>query len=80
MSPDACRPWIRTLRPEAHQRLICLSYAGGGAAAYRGWAEALPSSIDVAPIVLPGRETRMSEPPVSDVQALVQAMAPMEWP
>lgn len=53
---------------------MCLPHAGGGSAAYRGWAELLPG-VDVCPVVLPGREGRLSEPPHADLPSLVRAMA-----
>jgi surfactin synthase thioesterase subunit/phosphopantetheinyl transferase len=40
--------------------LFCLPYAGGGASAYRQWSRALPG-VDVRPVQLPGRESRIAE-------------------
>lgn len=76
MSAEAARPWIRSLRPDARLRLICLPYAGGGTAEFRTWADGLPGAVDVCPVVLPGRETRLSERPYDDLHALVEAMLP----
>jgi len=51
--------------PSARFRLVCLPYAGGAASSYRMWPAALPESVEVWAIQLPGREGRMSErPPV----------------
>lgn len=74
MTPESARPWIRTLRPDARLRLICLPYAGGGTVDFRSWQEHFPSQIDVCPVILPGRETRLSEPPHRDMKRLVQAL------
>jgi medium-chain acyl-[acyl-carrier-protein] hydrolase len=71
---DVAAPWIRKADPRAHQRLFCLPYAGGGSAAFRGWADSLPATIDVCPVVLPGREHRMREPAVADLPALADAI------
>lgn len=59
---------------DARLRLFCLPYAGAGAAAYAGWAKALPPDVAVCPVRLPGRETRSSEPLYSDMEELVRAL------
>jgi surfactin synthase thioesterase subunit len=51
-------------------RLICLPYAGGSAATYRGLQGQLPD-IDVHAVELPGRGTRWNEPAHSDMDALL---------
>ncbi|HXB53924.1 MAG TPA: alpha/beta fold hydrolase [Vicinamibacteria bacterium] len=56
-------------------RLFCFPYAGGAASAYRGWAEALPSAVEVCPVQLPGRGSRFLEPPLRRVGDLVPAIA-----
>ena len=43
-------------------RLICFPHAGGGANVFRSWNRALPSSVQVCSLLLPGRETRFAEP------------------
>jgi len=72
---EIAAPWIRKVDPRAHKRLFCIPYAGGGAAAYRGWTDSLPSTIDVCPVVLPGREHRMGERAVPDLKALALGLA-----
>lgn len=56
-------------------RLICFPHAGGGASAFRTWQKALPASIEVMGVILPGREKRFQEAPVPSVEALVPALA-----
>lgn len=56
-------------------RLFCFPYAGGGAAVFRGWAELLPSAVEVIPIQLPGRENRLREPAITQIPLLVQTVA-----
>lgn len=75
------RRWVAAdLRDEAEVHLLCLPYAGGGAAAYRGWGGLLPPEIDVVPVQLPGREGRVQEQAFNRmdplVDALVHALAP----
>ncbi|MEZ4241062.1 MAG: alpha/beta fold hydrolase [Myxococcota bacterium] len=73
--PAVARPWLRAIDPEAPLRLICLPYAGGGTADFRPWREALRPDVDLCPVVLPGREARLSEPPTTDLVALAEALA-----
>jgi medium-chain acyl-[acyl-carrier-protein] hydrolase len=43
---------------------------------FRPWADFLPAEIELCPIQLPGRESRLSERPISGVPAIVEALAP----
>src|SRR6202035_2395188 len=43
--------------------------------AYRGWAAALPGDVEVCPVQLPGRESRLREPPFVSAERLVLALA-----
>ncbi|WP_327356202.1 thioesterase II family protein [Streptomyces sp. NBC_01304] len=52
-------------------RLFCIPYAGGSSYVYRGWQRAFPAGIDVCPIELPGRGTRIRDPLPTDLDALV---------
>ena len=64
--------WIvRKPRPQAKVRLFCFPYAGGGASIYRAWPDALPH-LDVCAIQPPGRETRMREAPLTQIEPLVE--------
>jgi surfactin synthase thioesterase subunit len=56
-------------------RLFCLPYAGGGASIYRRWSDELPRGVEVCPVHLPGRESRLMEPAYTDVAPLVAALA-----
>jgi medium-chain acyl-[acyl-carrier-protein] hydrolase len=55
--------------------MFCFPYAGGGASAYRGWTAALPSDVEVCPVQLPGRESRLREQPFTRPEVLIQAIA-----
>lgn len=67
------RRWLPYSEPRAGSllRLFCFPYAGGGASAFRGWAARLPREVEVHPVQYPGRETRMAEPTLADLDALV---------
>ena len=51
-----------------------MPHAGGGAAEYHAWSASLPASVQICPILLPGRETRFSEPHYSDFDSLADVL------
>ena len=55
-------------------RLFCLPHAGSGAAAFNSWKRIFPSLVEVCPILLPGRETRLDEASYSDCDLLIRDM------
>lgn len=61
--------------PRASLRLFCLPYAGGSASIFRAWQAALPPTIELCPVQLPGRENRFADPPFTRLEPLVQALA-----
>ena len=69
--------WIayRKPRPQARLRLFYFPYAGGDALIYRTWADGLPADVEVCPIQLPGRGTRLMEPLFTQLSPLLQALA-----
>ncbi len=66
-------PGDRTLH--SHLRLFCFPYAGAGATIFRPWAADLSPDIELCPVQLPGRETRLAEPAITRLAPLVQALA-----
>ncbi|MFP3989665.1 alpha/beta fold hydrolase [Streptomyces sp. E11-3] len=52
-------------------RLFCLPYAGGSARLYQQWQQALPDTVEVWPLELPGRGSRFGEPPYERLEPLV---------
>ena len=70
---QALSPSIRLL----HQgtsfscRILCFPYAGGGANIFRSWGQDLVN-VELSAIQLPGREWRGSEPPFTNLTALVE--------
>lgn len=61
--------------PAARLRLFCFPFAGGGASVFRSWARALPPTIEVCPVQLPGRENRLRESPYTDLPPLAEILA-----
>jgi len=70
-------PWLSLRRPKsrARVRLFCFPYAGGSEAVFRTWQQNLPETIEVLPIQLPGRGTRIKEPALTRLAPLVQALS-----
>jgi medium-chain acyl-[acyl-carrier-protein] hydrolase len=60
--------------PNARLRLFCFPYAGGGASIFSPWVRILPPEVEVVAVQPPGRESRLSEKPYSDLTQLVDAM------
>jgi medium-chain acyl-[acyl-carrier-protein] hydrolase len=77
MEPRQGTPWLPYRRPQVEPalRLFCFPYAGGGASTYRGWERELPADVEVCLVQLPGRETRLREPPFVRMGPLVEAAA-----
>jgi medium-chain acyl-[acyl-carrier-protein] hydrolase len=80
--PPTAERWIIRHRdePGAAVRLFCFSHAGGGAAVFRSWPADVPPAVEVWGVQLPGRESRIGEPPyrrmVPLTAALVAALGP----
>lgn len=53
-------------------RLLCFPPAGAGATWYRSWVGRLPATV--VPVQPPGRESRIGEPSVSGLDALVDLL------
>jgi len=60
--------------PDARLRLFCLPFAGGTAMVFRTWPDDLPLDIELCAVQLPGRETRLQEPPFSRMTDLVPVL------
>lgn len=71
------RSWLSSPKanPQAHLRLFCFPYAGGGAPIFRSWPEHLRADIEVCAVHLPGRGSRLTEPPFTRLTALVETLA-----
>ncbi len=69
--------WVSSRRPArtTRLRLFCFPYAGAGASIFRSWSDGLPTDVELCPIQLPGRETRLLEPPYARLSPLVEAVA-----
>lgn len=72
--------WFTNWRNAADQvgqiTLVCLPHAGAGASVYARWAALLPPWIDLVGITLPGRESRISEPPLTSMDEVISRLGP----
>jgi len=59
----------------ARLRLLCFPHAGGSASIFGGWHRQLPAEIELSCVQLPGRDGRRGDPPLTDFDALVAALA-----
>jgi medium-chain acyl-[acyl-carrier-protein] hydrolase len=74
--PQAASQWFT--RPKSNQqarlRLFCFPYAGGNAHAFSKWPQQLPPGVEVLAAQLPGRASRIREPPHTGLHALVEEL------
>lgn len=68
--------WLPSFRPDRHARLrlFCFPYAGGSARVFHSWKDLMPCEVDVCPIELPGRGSRIDEPLKDDFRALTESL------
>jgi medium-chain acyl-[acyl-carrier-protein] hydrolase len=76
-APDSASVWITCAspRPAARLRLFAFAHCGGGTRLFQGWPGALPPSVEVCPVLLPGREARRDEAPLTSLAAIIRAAA-----
>jgi surfactin synthase thioesterase subunit len=70
-------PWFRRIAAGEDWRasLIAIPHAGGTAAFFSPWRDLLPDGLELLAVQLPGRETRLREPLVRDMEAVVEDLA-----
>jgi len=68
--------WLGSVQrnPKAEIRLFCFPYAGGSASIFSSWSRALPNFIQVFPVHLPGRGTRLAEESWRRIDQLADAI------
>lgn len=75
MTPNEAKKWLHIVRavdaPRA--RLLCFSYAGGGASVFNAWRNLAPE-LEVCAVQLPGRQERLNERGVTSVPQIVDAI------
>lgn len=78
MRAERPSPWFprRTSRPDARAVLFCVPHGGAGASAFRRWANETDDDVDVVPVQLPGRESRVREALEPDLVAVAEQCLP----
>ena len=68
--------WIADFgqRAAPRARLYCFPQAGAGATFFNDWPAVLPEEIEVCPVRFPGRESRITEPPRTDAEPLLDEL------
>lgn len=82
MSPEL---WFKRFGKSAgtRRRLVCFHHAGGGPSLFRQWHDHFPPDTEVLAVALPGRETRITERPVTQMRALagmLREVLPLDLP
>jgi medium-chain acyl-[acyl-carrier-protein] hydrolase len=75
--PETIRRWWPPLREVGDPaiRLFCFPYAGASAVAFASWPVWL-HGVDVRPLQLPGRASRLRDAPFTRIADLVETVAP----
>jgi surfactin synthase thioesterase subunit len=71
--------WLPNIVPSFRpiHRLFCFPYAGGGSSVYAKWRKFFePYAIEVCAVCLPGREARLMEPTIHQMQELISMLVP----
>ncbi|WP_370964551.1 thioesterase II family protein [Amycolatopsis sp. cg9] len=71
------RTWFRPVSSGAGPsriRLFCFPHAGGSASAFSSWRAGVPDGLEIHAAQLPGRESRIMEPPISALDELVDQL------
>jgi medium-chain acyl-[acyl-carrier-protein] hydrolase len=68
-------PWLPRHRERTGRlRLFCFPFAGGGSAVFHGLSQRVRGAVEIAPVLLPGRERRLHEPPFRSMALLVESL------
>ena len=69
-------PWFPHLpRQRGRVMLFCMPPAGGGASLFRHWGKRLAPDVEVWPAHLPGRESRLADPLITDIAVMSRELA-----
>lgn len=77
MEPRTPNPWLVPLRTSRNERyrIVVFPYAGGGASAFRTWSSLLPAEAGLYGVQYPGREQRIGEAALADLDSLAAGAA-----
>jgi pyochelin biosynthetic protein PchC len=68
--------WFRTFNasPAPRLRLVCFPHAGGSASFFVPMSAALRPKVEVLAVQYPGRQDRLAEPPITDIDELADCV------
>lgn len=71
-------PWWVTFNECLNPKLtlLCFSYAGGSPLTFNEWHKWLDPRVRVVTILLPGRATRIMEPAIDEMDAIIDVLLP----
>lgn len=70
-------PWLPGRRQDSQTvkfRLFCFAHAGGGSSFFNAWKAYFGPEIEVCPILLPGRESRIREKPYRRIEDIIEPL------
>jgi medium-chain acyl-[acyl-carrier-protein] hydrolase len=73
ISTDPADWLVRCSREPAPIRIFAFPFAGGGTSVFRKWGPGLPG-LELYGVQLPGRERRLREPPIEDMELLLERL------
>ncbi|MER5950475.1 alpha/beta fold hydrolase [Streptomyces sp. NPDC001904] len=82
-SPQTTQSWVRPIPGRTQPgglRLFCFAYAGGGTSVFREWGTGLPDGVEAFAVQLPGREDRILDQPITDLNELLDDLVPALLP
>lgn len=72
---DSTDVWFHRSGGTPRARLFCFPHAGGTAAAFQDWPAFLGPDVEVLAATLPGRGTRLFDPPIAELDRLAEVLA-----
>jgi medium-chain acyl-[acyl-carrier-protein] hydrolase len=69
-------PWLLRMSKSATPflKLVCFPFAGSSASVFRPWIDRLPAEVEILAVQLPGRENRLRERCVRDMDEIIQQL------
>ena len=70
-------PWLQCARPnseKASMRIFGFPFVGGGASIFNSWNQHIDESIEMIGVQYPGRESRIAETPLDNMEELVKSI------
>ncbi|MEO0843542.1 MAG: thioesterase II family protein [Cyanobacteria bacterium J06643_5] len=61
--------------PKANVRLFCFPYAGGSSSIFRLWQDLLPANIELCPVELPGRGSKIKLAPLNRLESIIKELS-----